>query len=472
MKRSFPLLRWILPVVVVLPFGYRAAGWLFGSPEPTFQYDAKMSEQGKELFSHVWEPHDRLAPLGDGLGPVFNGKSCVECHNQGGAGGGGSLAFNVTAFTIVPVISKPSFGITDFEQTSHQTPESRAGVVHAFSTSPEHRESLANLSPRLDDVCRPKLADLLPNNSIPNCTIPPSIGVAAGVDVSHRNTPALFGANLIDAIPDRLLIQIEREQRLRWGFSDARTEAVPVGRALRLANGRVGKFGWKAQIGTLPDFVRAACANELGLGNPSQPQPASLNNRSYSPPGIDLTDEQCDQITAFIASLPRPIESVPASENEVAMVAAGKETFHSIGCADCHTPDVGNVKGIYSDLLIHSMGKTLVGGGSYGEPPAELPEFPEGSGPNPSEWRTPPLWGVADCAPYLHDGRAETLEKAIELHGGQAQKSADRFQKLSQSSRMNLIAFLKTLRAPEVEPLPPSDTEEGQQDSLADAVNP
>ena len=65
------------------------------------------------------------------------------------------------------------------------------------------------------------------------------------------------------------------------------------------------------------------------------------------------------------------------------------------------------------------MGADLVGGGSYGEPPLPLPDDSD-DGPAPSEWRTPPLWGVADSAPYMHDGRAPTLADAVKLHGGQA----------------------------------------------------
>jgi cytochrome c peroxidase len=65
------------------------------------------------------------------------------------------------------------------------------------------------------------------------------------------------------------------------------------------------------------------------------------------------------------------------------------------------------------------------------------------------EWRTPPLWGVRDSAPYLHDGRADTLEQAIALHGGEAVRSAQRFFELKPEERMHVIAFLKSLRAPD-----------------------
>ena len=67
----------------------------------------------------------------------------------------------------------------------------------------------------------------------------------------------------------------------------------------------------------------------------------------------------------------------------------------------------------------------------------------------PQEWRTPPLWGVRDSAPYLHDGRASSLENAIALHGGQAQESAKQFAALTPQEKQKLMAFLKSLVAPD-----------------------
>ena len=221
---------------------------------------------------------------------------------------------------------------------------------------------------------------------------------------------------------------------------------VPAGRAAKLSHKRVGKFGWKANIGNLSEFVRVACANELGLGNPLQAQPASLSQPEYRPRGLDLTDQQCDQMTAFIASLPRPREVIPDSAAEAARAVAGKKHFKQIGCTNCHTPDLAEAQGIYSDLLLHEMGEGLGGGGFYGEEPPDS----DGGSTSPSEWRTPPLWGVADSAPYLHDGRAATLAEAIKLHAGQAASSANRFTGLSDVQQEELIAFLNTLRAPSV----------------------
>src|SRR5262249_4011194 len=151
-----------------------------------------------------------------------------------------------------------------------------------------------------------------------------AIDAAPEIDMGQRNTPALFGANIIDAIPDEAILANERNQRHNFGVFVQNGEAVPAGRAARLGRKRVGKFGWKANIGNLSEFVRVACANELGLGNPLQAQPASLSKPNYRPRGLDLTDGQCDQMTAYIASLPRPREVVPTSPADAARAAAGK----------------------------------------------------------------------------------------------------------------------------------------------------
>jgi CxxC motif-containing protein (DUF1111 family) len=430
MKHSWGSLKLVVPLLLVLPVGYRATNWLLRG-EPTLNFDAATSQAGRDLFMHEWTPGDPLASAGDGLGPVFNAASCVACHRQAAAGGGGPVENNVTIFTRV----------------SKETHEAKQGVVHLFATEDDFRETLQNVSGRFPHTSQPALVDLLPSGTT-GCISPPHIGTEAGVDITQRNTPALFGANLIDSVPDRLIIANERKQRIKWGLSDSDTDDFPVGRAIRLSEGHVGKFGWKAHVGSLGEFVRVACANELGLGNPAQAQPVSLSKMGYRPRGLDLTNEQCDQITAFVASLPQPKEIVPESPHEARRAASGKALFGSIGCADCHSPDLGGVKGIYSDLLLHRMGSQLVGGGTYGDPPPELPAFIEGGGPQPSEWRTPPLWGVADSAPYLHDGRAATLEDAIKLHAGQATKSAVRYSELPPEKRGELVAFLNTLRAP------------------------
>jgi CxxC motif-containing protein (DUF1111 family) len=327
--------------------------------------------------------------------------------------------------------------------------QSREGVVHSHAVSSQYVETLALVHPDLPRISQPSLSQIVPLNGNTHNSMGDTLSMPRGVHLSQRNTPALFGAQLIDEIPDRVIIAQERTEQLRWGGAPSGSEDQPVGRTLRLAEGRVGRFGWKGQTTSLSEFVQAACANELGLGNPGHPQPRPLGKPDYEPCGLDLTAEQCDQLTAFVASLPRPVERLPdGSAGE--QVPAGRRLFSRIGCADCHTPDLGSVQGIYSDLLLHRMGEDLVGDGSYNDPPPDKPRDDPSpiQTPAPGEWRTPPLWGVADSAPYLHDGRAATLEEAIKQHGGQGARAAGRFAALSKAEQAQLITFLKTLRAP------------------------
>ncbi len=442
MKRLCGALCWIVLLTVIVPLGYRATRWLLRYDwEP--KADAVASEAGRDLFLHEWTPGDPLAAKGDGLGPVFNASSCAACHQQGGAGGSGSMEHNVTVFTRAP---KAGAGAT-------------RGVIHQFAIDAASQETLQNISSQFPKKSRPTLADLtalLPKPANPSAGVQPIRAVTVAIpeiDMGQRNTPSLFGASVIDAIPDAAILANERNQRLKLRLSAFNGGEIPAGRAAKLSRKRIGKFGWKANIGNLAEFVRVACANELGLGNPLQAQPASLSQPEYRPRGLDLTDQQCDQMTAFIASLPRPREVIPASAAEAARAVAGKQHFKQIGCINCHTADLAEAQGIYSDLLLHQMGEGLGGGGSYGEEPSDPSADPDSGGDStsPSEWRTPPLWGIADSAPYLHDGRAATLAEAIKLHAGQASSSANRFEGLSDVQQEELVAFLNTLRAPSLE---------------------
>ena len=70
----------------------------------------------------------------------------------------------------------------------------------------------------------------------------------------------------------------------------------------------------------------------------------------------------------------------------------------------------------YTDLLLHDLGPGLADGKRDGKR-------------TPSEWRTPPLWGIGlfpivnGHSRYLHDGRARDLAEAILWHGGEATRS-------------------------------------------------
>jgi CxxC motif-containing protein (DUF1111 family) len=214
-----------------------------------------------------------------------------------------------------------------------------------------------------------------------------------------------------------------------------------------LKDGRTGRFGWKAQTASLGDFVRIACANELGLENPGHEQPPDPLRPNYKAPGLDLTEAECTSLTVFVASLRRPVELNRPSNFRSEQIA-GREVFNAIGCAACHMPKLGDVEGIYSDLLLHDMGPSLSDSGeSYGAVTTPTPGLAN-EATKETEWRTPPLWGLRDSAPFLHDGRAANLAEAIASHGGEAQETANRYRQLGREPKHNLSLFLQSLTAP------------------------
>jgi hypothetical protein len=194
----------------------------------------------------------------------------------------------------------------------------------------------------------------------------------------------------------------------------------------------------------LHEFVRVACANELGLEVPGHAQAASPLAPGSKARGLDLAQSECDALVSYVRALPAPVVVDPDGSQGTRDLRDGRRLFAEVGCATCHVPTLGDVKGIYSDLLLHDMGQSLSDpGGSYG---LQGPDTAQG--PGAREWRTPPLWGYRDSGPYLHDGRAPRLEEAVAFHDGQARHSSHRFFSLSWRERAQVEVFLKSLVAP------------------------
>jgi len=336
-------------------------------------------------------------------------------------------------------------------------------MLHTFGTDPRYamfREQVLGLVP-LDDALKPTTASLFQEVRLPPGNDPQRTIVHGDITLkfSQRNSTAMFGAGLIDRIPQTVLKDIADEQERDGKVS---------GRVL-------GRFGWRGQTPNLTDFVKGACTTELGLDvegipRPADPVRATLANREAARRSgkgsgrsggdtrkvVDLDERQVADMVAFVATLPAPDRRLPADEAGAAAVRHGETVFAAVGCADCHRPTVASVAGIYSDLLMHDMGSRL-------EDAQGAPARAESGLYYPAsrslgdlfalltqEWRTPPLWGLADSAPYMHDGRAQTIAAAIRWHGGEAQNSLDKYVALEQVERDDLDLFLHSLVAPDV----------------------
>jgi CxxC motif-containing protein (DUF1111 family) len=260
-----------------------------------------------------------------------------------------------------------------------------------------------------------------------SCAVRP--GIPAGANLtSVRNAPALFGLGLIDAIPDEVILAgVTRTTDGVHGQPNLVLD--PTGRE------RVGRFGWKADVAILHQFVGEAFRNELGMTNPVAPRdfpmPAVAEEMSCAGLGLALEDDgtMVDAVTAYVADLQ------PAYGSPAGVGTAGERLFRSTGCAACHTPSLRTPElaiPLYSDLLIHDMGPALDDGVVQGQATGR-------------QWRTTPLWGLGVRARFLHDGRARSLEEAILAHGGEADAAVGRFRGLPPDEREVLLRLLGSL---------------------------
>lgn len=420
---------------------------------------------GEELFLREWTIGDKRSVAGDGLGPMYNAVSCVECHRLGGAGGGGANEVNVDLLTVLaPRTSTGRKALT--ARLGYFHPALVAGrrlsattVLHRFSSAAKYaawRQRIVEGDQSPSDEATVLIGAVVERDREPASSIKRLDGV--GYQQTQRNTPALFGAGLIDSVPDSVLEELEAQQT---------AERKVSGRVPRASGGKAGRFGWRGQTASLHEFVLGACAIELGLQAPDHAQPAdplaetsaTVGNQQPKPDDtLDISDEQCRELSRYVASLPAPVRVVPSDATAGEMAARGEARFTEIGCAACHVRQVAEVAGIYSDLLLHDMGKGL-------EDP--VPANPPGRSNSSAsyyggvdtlfatvapelrrEWRTPPLWGVRDSTPYLHDGRAQTISDAIGWHGGEAAESAREFQALAKSAQEDVLFFMSCLVAP------------------------
>jgi CxxC motif-containing protein (DUF1111 family) len=334
----------------------------------------------------------------EGLGPAFNGTSCAVCHNIPTIGGAGTMA------------------------------ELRAGRRNAageFEALDATGDTLFHMFSVPGHGCQP----ILP----------------ADTNVFARRVPIpLFGAGLVEAIPDETLRSLEDPNDRNGDGVSGRAALITD---VETGERRVGRFGWKAQHATLITFGADAYRNEMGITNDLFPHESAFGVSAdqlrlcdpFSDPE-DIRDPRSrrrgiDNFASFMRFL------APAGRGDVnEQVRTGERVFAAIGCTACHVPTLEtglnanplfNRKpvALFSDLLLHDVGT----GDGIKQGAAE-----------PSEIRTPALWGLRLRRPLLHDGTA-TLEEAIRRHAQEAELARRGFERLSDVDRAALLAFLGSL---------------------------
>jgi len=361
----------------------------------------------RELFERGKAVATRRFSLTEGLGPDLNVTFCMACHERPTLGGGAGLYRN---FFITGLINRDG----EFELGA------TGGVLRMFHFGND------------DLPARPAVSSAL--------TI-----------FAQRNPVPIFGTGLILEISDNAILLNADPDDLDGDGISGRPNVV---------DGVIARLGRKAQTIDLEGFIRGPLLNHLGITTdpltdqqrlelPFMRNVAAAASRGKGDrqaqlvigddedlvdadgvPDPEMSQGDLFDLVAFALLLAGP---APEPLND--QTRTGQALFESVGCAKCHVPALQGPRGLvplFSDLLLHDMGEELADGIQQG--------MAEGS-----EFRTQPLWGVASVGPYLHDGRADTLEDAILAHGGEADASRAAFAALTEVERADVIAFLESL---------------------------
>ncbi len=347
-------------------------------------------------FNAGREEFQAVETVEGGLGPIFNDSSCAACHSAGALGG--ASAVTVTRF----------------------------GRVVAGVFDP--------LDAQGGSLLQAKAIDPAVQEHVP----------AAANVVAHRLATPLFGAGLIEAIDDQALLNgAQRPQPDGVRGRAAMVTDVTTGRA------RVGRFGWKAQVATLLRFAGDAYSNEMGVTNRFFPTENAPNGNQALLALWDKVPELEDAVdpatgTSDIdkaADFMRYLAAPPALRPTASALQGGR-VFDQIRCTACHVPSLTTsanavpalshqVVPLFSDLLLHDMGS--LGDG--------IVQGPAGA----REMHTAPLWGLRARGPFLHDGRATTVDAAIRAHEGEGAASRNRYRALPAAQRQQLLDYLATI---------------------------
>ena len=396
---------------------------------------------GNSLFNQSWVTAPASTTARDGLGPLFNARSCSGCHFKDGRGAPPEFEGEKASGLLVRL------SVPGTDEFGNNLPEPVYGgqlqdnAILGINVEGDLKITTTPILITYPDG--EKVTLFKPEYSFANLKYG---AMSANVQISPRVANHMVGLGLLDAIAENDLLQLA-------DVNDSDTDGIS-GKPnyvydVVTNSKKLGRFGWKANQPNLKQQVASAFAGDLGITSSLFPQenyPFGVDITTIASGGSpELIDESLDKVTFYSGTLAVPIRR---NINDPKIIT-GKKLFEQINCTACHidtftTGDypikaLGNQKiHPYTDLLLHDMGKELAD---------NTPDF-EATG---TEWRTPPLWGIGliekvnGHTRFMHDGRARNFEEAILWHGGEAETSKNDFMNLKKEDRNNLILFLESL---------------------------
>jgi CxxC motif-containing protein (DUF1111 family) len=371
--------------------------------------------RGRVVFERMFTPSE-------GLGPFYNVASCASCHGFPIAGGSAPRYRNF----YMAAVGSPGTQIPFFDPIlASQMPP--PGVPPSFII-PSYAGT-NGVRPRIPDPSDPSL-------------------FGAPVAVAQRNAASAFGVGQFEFVSDATIVS---------NSDPDDTDGDGISGRFNTVGGAIGRLGFKAQANNIETFTRGPFNNQLGITTDAFLGTAGVVSLGHGAP-VQVASSLDDPIRDFdnvpdpelgtadlgdLIAFQRFLAPPPPSPHTAASLR-GEVHFTNLGCVKCHIPTLPSSRGnlnAYTDLLLHDMGAGLADGISLGTPQASTID------PNhtANEFRTQPLWGVTLHAPFLHDGRADTLLDAVILHGGEAATIRDAFLALPAADQDDVIRFLEVL---------------------------
>ena len=434
----------------------------FSHASQNLKFDQELNfKVGNGIFRKIWVSAPASTKASDGLGPLFNAKSCQRCHIKDGRGHPPKAnwpednAVSMLMRLSIPAQSEHDQSQLDSLQLS-VIPEPIYGTqLQDFAIKGHKAEGHIEIQYKEIDV---QLSD----NETATLRKPTYRIVDLGYGPMHPDTqlsariaPPMIGLGLLEMISEAdILAEADPEDKDGNGISGR----AAWSRNTKSQKLQLGRFGWKAGQPTLDQQNQAAFNGDIGLSTPIH-APASgdcTSEQSFciAAPSGDSTqyeDREVGQVMNDLVLFYTQNLAVPARRNAGdKAVLAGKQLFYETGCVACHkasyvTADDDTKKALsnqkiwpYTDLLLHDMGEGLADNRSEGVADGR-------------EWRTPPLWGIGltqavnGHSQFLHDGRARGFLEAILWHGGESEAAKQKVLEMTSDQRQSLFTFLESL---------------------------